>query len=138
MAYIFICMSCCIYQSKYRYILVNKLQFKATKKSSSVKAHLKFKLKFKTYKIAFIFYKFWYCLHYQELQEAIRECLDHCNEESVDSIAFPAVGTGKLLKYPARVVARVLIKESVDWLKRGRNSKTNLKVIVAYLNITWV
>ncbi|XP_062615760.1 uncharacterized protein LOC134277439 isoform X1 [Saccostrea cucullata] len=64
--------------------------------------------------------------HEQSLREVIKKCLSHCEDNQLDSIAFPAVGTGKLLKFPDNMVAKIMVEECVTWSK----GRTRLKKIV--------
>lgn len=65
----------------------------------------------------------------QELREAIKACLVHCELRRQTSIAFPPVGTGKILKFPIAVVARVMLEECIAWSKKTKTLQKILFVI---------
>ncbi|XP_061164307.1 uncharacterized protein LOC133173334 [Saccostrea echinata] len=70
--------------------------------------------------------------HEQRLREVIKKCLRHCEDNQVDSIAFPPVGTGKLLKFPDDMVAKIMMEECVNWTK----GRTRLRKIVFVIHDT--
>lgn len=67
-------------------------------------------------------------IYFKELREAIRACLAHCESTRQPSIAFPPVGTGKILKFPDILVAKVMLEECIAWSKKTNTLKVNVIV----------
>ena len=61
------------------------------------------------------------------MRDIIEKCLMKCDELKASVIAFPALGTGNL-KYPARVVADIMINTIADYI-RANKSTTHIKTI---------
>ena len=63
----------------------------------------------------------------------VQKCLVKCDELKASVIAFPALGTGNL-KYPARVVADIMISTITEYFKANNNA-THIKTVklVIYL-----
>jgi len=62
----------------------------------------------------------------ENIKVAIYDCLNRCNHFRLDSLAFPALGTGSL-RYPADVTAKSMFKHVKSWL--GENSNVGMKLI---------
>lgn len=69
---------------------------------------------------------------FQGLKEVIKTCLRHCEENQADSIAFPAVGTGKLLKFPVSIVAKIMFEECIAWSKGKTTLKASELILIVY------
>ena len=61
------------------------------------------------------------------MKDIIQKCLMKCDELKASVIAFPALGTGNL-KYPAHVVADIMINTITDYIKANKNT-TCIKTI---------
>ena len=61
------------------------------------------------------------------MKDIIQKCLMKCDELKASVIAFPALGTGNL-KYPAHVVADIMINTITDYIKANKNT-THIKTI---------
>ena len=61
------------------------------------------------------------------MRDIIHKCLMKCDELKASVIAFPALGTGNL-KYPARVVADIMINTITDYIKENK-STTHIETV---------
>lgn len=59
----------------------------------------------------------------------MQKALEECDKRRLQSIAFPAIGTGNL-KFPLGVVVETLVGSAVDYLVRNRSSTSIKKVIL--------
>ena len=62
----------------------------------------------------------------QELRQIVQECFNWCSTLELYDVAFPLLGVGKMLSYPAEEVARILISESISRVEEGCDWKVRL------------
>ncbi|CAG2229495.1 unnamed protein product [Mytilus edulis] len=65
----------------------------------------------------------------QILYKAIRDCLRQCSIRNHDCVAFSAVGTGQLLKYPVHEVVNCLVSEAKVTAQRSK-CITKIKFVI--------
>ena len=65
----------------------------------------------------------------QSLQSVVQKALEECDSRRLQSIAFPAIGIGKL-KFPVDVAVETLVSSAVDYLLQNRSSTSIKKVIL--------
>ena len=71
-------------------------------------------------------------LHMQSLQSVVQKALEECDSRRLQSIAFPAIGIGKL-KFPVDVAVETLVSSAFDYLLQNRSSTSIKKVILVGL-----
>ena len=69
----------------------------------------------------------------QDLAKVVCKCLDEATQREYQSVAFPALGTGKLGFQP-KEVARCMIETMVDYVEKHPDSSIQLIEIVIYHN----
>ena len=62
----------------------------------------------------------------QELRQIVQECFNWCSTLELYDVAFPLLGVGKMLRYPAEEVARILITESISRVEEGSDWKVSV------------
>ena len=71
-------------------------------------------------------------LYMQSLQSVVQNALEECDSRRLQSIAFPAIGIGKL-KFPVDVAVETLVSSAFDYLLQNRSSTSIKKVILVGL-----
>ena len=61
------------------------------------------------------------------MKESVLECLKMADKKKAHSIAFPPLGTGKMLGYPSDQVASIMTSAVEEYFQR--NSRTNIKEV---------
>ena len=64
------------------------------------------------------------------LKEIVNKCLQKAQTKGYQSIAFPALGTGKL-GYPADEVAKAMLQAAIEYAEKNADgSVTTVKIVI--------
>lgn len=66
---------------------------------------------------------------HQTLKNAMKSCLENCLEQDINSISFPALGTG-VIDLEKSTVAKIMFEEMVAFAKQHKEKTLTVKIVI--------
>ena len=63
------------------------------------------------------------------VERIVNNCLDALIDMDLDSISFPALGTGRL-QYPIEIVARTMVSSCYNFLNNNKNYGCSINIVI--------